>query len=988
MSRGYEDDELPALEEGKFSASDIYNSTAYDADGNVVSTHRKMHEHGYVISAYGAENKGDIFTSMHRREVLSKAINAGELGAGNQEIVVDRTKTDQPVSQAGDDYGESSEHQEDWNFTYQNEDGEYIHRSEGGPKFDFRSQTHEDKEQGDNLLDAAAVFYSVVFDDGPLGITFVKQNNGKFVVTAVLDWSPGAATVKNADTIVAISKQVIDKRMKQSHLGDLIRNTERPMTVTFEAMRNGKKASSASSGDVAVSSQEVQREANEAFKSMHTTRAKAGQQIVFGVVWQSDDSRKNCYMCEADFTFFRRRHHCRKCGNLVCNSCSKGRATIRAHPQQQRVCEVCMAPKRDLSTAKGIHASVGSNASGDGMDDEERAQEEADFQAALVEEENEIETIRLQLLDEKQRNQAALDAQEAAKEAEIEAREQEKFDAAEKIKSNKAENAARYKADQSKKRGLKAAGDATEESGSGGTPSIAGGGGVPTGRDRRNAKRRGSSSMMVTTIEEGDEDEEDEDDEEDEEGEEGERKKEKGEDQEEGSTPERRKTRQGSGTFTFAKEALKSMTSSGTKGKKKKDKKPSTPVSVNDEVEEQANALMGESADATGALDSEAGDKDAVTRQARSNSSPLPKAKGGKKAAAKANKEAEAKAKARLEELKAKAKKAEEKARKQVEAEEKAKKAAEEKAKKAAAEKAKKEARMKAREEAKAKAKEAREAKQRKEVEARKAEEAKARQRLEELNAKAREAAQAKARLDELQAKAEKKTKEAKEAKEAKQAAEKEAKKAKEVEEDKDKKAGNTRGTKRPTVVSPAKTEAKTEAKPEAKPAAPVAPPVAPVGMSTPERRDMHRRSQSSGPMSSAPMGSFGGAVGEEGLVSPGGTDPILPALTCAFCKKTEPPMRCSRCKSIFYCDRQCQRAHWRRHKRECVVAPDSPVASPRSSTEAESASLSSPSQTPPRDSLATPTDSPRASIVTSSGSSGGRSRVSDLAKKFGQTKK
>eukprot|EP00659_Diplonema_papillatum_P005594 gene5594-8519_t len=39
--------------------------------------------------------------------------------------------------------------------------------------------------------------------------------------------------------------------------------------------------------------------------------------------WQPDDARKKCSVCETRFTqFSRRRHHCRKCGQLVCYRCS------------------------------------------------------------------------------------------------------------------------------------------------------------------------------------------------------------------------------------------------------------------------------------------------------------------------------------------------------------------------------------------------------------------------------------------------------------------------------------------------------------------------------------------------------------------------------------------------------------------------------------------------------------------------------------------
>jgi len=37
--------------------------------------------------------------------------------------------------------------------------------------------------------------------------------------------------------------------------------------------------------------------------------------------WMSDRSSKACYECEQLFTFFRRRHHCRSCGQIFCTNC-------------------------------------------------------------------------------------------------------------------------------------------------------------------------------------------------------------------------------------------------------------------------------------------------------------------------------------------------------------------------------------------------------------------------------------------------------------------------------------------------------------------------------------------------------------------------------------------------------------------------------------------------------------------------------------------
>ncbi|KAK6457406.1 FYVE zinc finger-domain-containing protein [Scheffersomyces xylosifermentans] len=41
-----------------------------------------------------------------------------------------------------------------------------------------------------------------------------------------------------------------------------------------------------------------------------------------GPVWQDDFEVSSCFICHTKYTFFNRRHHCRKCGRVVCWSCS------------------------------------------------------------------------------------------------------------------------------------------------------------------------------------------------------------------------------------------------------------------------------------------------------------------------------------------------------------------------------------------------------------------------------------------------------------------------------------------------------------------------------------------------------------------------------------------------------------------------------------------------------------------------------------------
>lgn len=61
------------------------------------------------------------------------------------------------------------------------------------------------------------------------------------------------------------------------------------------------------------------------------------------IYWQPDTSRTKCDMCDAEFSVFRRRHHCRSCGGLFCDECSSSRCTVPARGLESnvRVCSIC-----------------------------------------------------------------------------------------------------------------------------------------------------------------------------------------------------------------------------------------------------------------------------------------------------------------------------------------------------------------------------------------------------------------------------------------------------------------------------------------------------------------------------------------------------------------------------------------------------------------------------------------------------------------------
>ncbi|CAF1214300.1 unnamed protein product [Adineta ricciae] len=58
--------------------------------------------------------------------------------------------------------------------------------------------------------------------------------------------------------------------------------------------------------------------------------------------WLNDDDVHSCMKCNQTFSVTQRKHHCRSCGNIFCDSCSSKTAIVAASSKKpQRVCDQC-----------------------------------------------------------------------------------------------------------------------------------------------------------------------------------------------------------------------------------------------------------------------------------------------------------------------------------------------------------------------------------------------------------------------------------------------------------------------------------------------------------------------------------------------------------------------------------------------------------------------------------------------------------------------
>eukprot|EP00049_Salpingoeca_infusionum_P006530 m.108337 g.108337 ORF g.108337 m.108337 type:complete len:343 (-) comp13344_c0_seq1:32-1060(-) len=70
--------------------------------------------------------------------------------------------------------------------------------------------------------------------------------------------------------------------------------------------------------------------------------------------WDTDESTTCCTGCASKFTMMRRRHHCRACGRIYCQTCSNHKDVLPAHYQldgPQRTCDACHLHLQQLKVA-------------------------------------------------------------------------------------------------------------------------------------------------------------------------------------------------------------------------------------------------------------------------------------------------------------------------------------------------------------------------------------------------------------------------------------------------------------------------------------------------------------------------------------------------------------------------------------------------------------------------------------------------------------
>ncbi|TDL28185.1 hypothetical protein BD410DRAFT_782156 [Rickenella mellea] len=79
--------------------------------------------------------------------------------------------------------------------------------------------------------------------------------------------------------------------------------------------------------------------------------------------WMDDDNCKECYDCKSVFTTWRRKHHCRICGQIFCSRCASNiiKGYRFGHDGMVRVCNLCLEKLHDDDDDDDDHRSIISN---------------------------------------------------------------------------------------------------------------------------------------------------------------------------------------------------------------------------------------------------------------------------------------------------------------------------------------------------------------------------------------------------------------------------------------------------------------------------------------------------------------------------------------------------------------------------------------------------------------------------------------------------
>eukprot|EP00899_Mesostigma_viride_P021240 jgi/Mesvir1/29117/Mv18420-RA.1 len=137
---------------------------------------------------------------------------------------------------------------------------------------------------------------------------------------------------------------------------------------TTSSTSSGAAKSSKSSSGGGGGSSAAAKTKGQAFLEWLSTRVKEGKSLDKVLEdtqhWVPDEAVKSCMQCSAEFGFSLRKHHCRSCGDIFCDKCSRGRLDVSGEPSGGNLIRVCDKCQREIIAAGGVPMGAAAKASG------------------------------------------------------------------------------------------------------------------------------------------------------------------------------------------------------------------------------------------------------------------------------------------------------------------------------------------------------------------------------------------------------------------------------------------------------------------------------------------------------------------------------------------------------------------------------------------------------------------------------------------------
>lgn len=148
--------------------------------------------------------------------------------------------------------------------------------------------------------------------------------------------------------------QKIEKEWRQTLQSDLERERDSVAQLSAQALQiSGLKKEFHRLHDENVQLKSVCEDQEQALEELGSKLSEsklkiedikeANKALQGGQVWLKDKEASHCKLCEKEFSISRRKHHCRNCGEIFCNSCSDNELPLPASPKPVRVCDTCHA---------------------------------------------------------------------------------------------------------------------------------------------------------------------------------------------------------------------------------------------------------------------------------------------------------------------------------------------------------------------------------------------------------------------------------------------------------------------------------------------------------------------------------------------------------------------------------------------------------------------------------------------------------------------